>query len=245
MAKKVLTHNLSEPLGGATTATIEIHAGTGNLAIDRLASSEQVLADGTLEYLENQSCPTPSVITSNGQATFTLRAAGGRRPSFRMPWAACNGETDWRIHLNPAVSADITAHSGGGNVKLDLAGMVVTHVEADSGGGNMDVILPDNAANLGVSARTGGGNVTVELGSGTSGSNVIDASSGAGNVLVRMPGGLAARIHATTGMGKVIVDSRFSQIDRSTYQSSDYDSAADKVEITAKSGAGNVSVNTK
>ena len=245
MAKKVLTHNLSEPLGGATTATIEIHAGTGNLAIDRLASSEQVLAGGTLEYLENQSCPTPSVITSNGQATFTLRAAGGRRPSFRMPWAACNGETDWRIHLNPAVSSDINAHSGGGNVKLDLAGMTITHVSADTGGGNMDVVLPDSAANLGVSARTGAGNVTVELGGGTRGINTVDASSGAGNVLVRVPGSIAARIHATSGMGKVIVDSRFSKADVNTYQSPDYEGAADKVEITVKSGAGNVSVNTK
>jgi hypothetical protein len=38
---------------------------------------------------------------------------------------------------------------------------------------------------------------------------------------------------------------RFSQIDGNTYQSPDYDSAADKVEITVHSGAGNVKVNTK
>jgi cell wall-active antibiotic response 4TMS protein YvqF len=245
MAKKVLTQNLSEPLGGARTATINVDVGTGNLAIDKLASGEQMLAGGTLEYMENQDCPTPSMTTINGQATFTLRAAGGRRPSFRMPWQACNAETNWLIHLNPAVSSDITAHSGGGNVKLDLAGMAVTHVVADSGGGNMDVVLPDHAADLAVSARTGGGNVTVELGGGTTGSNTVDASSGAGNVLVRVPGTMAARIHATSGMGKVIVDSRFSQMDRSTYQSPDYESAADKVEITLKSGAGNVSVDTK
>ena len=56
---------------------------------------------------------------------------------------------------------------------------------------------------------------------------------------------IAARIHATSGMGKVIVDSRFSKIDGNTYQSPDYDVAADKVEITVNSGAGNVSVNTK
>jgi cell wall-active antibiotic response 4TMS protein YvqF len=244
MAKKVLTQNLSEPLGGARTATINIDVGTGNLAIDKLASGEQVLAGGTLEYMENQDCPTPSVTTSNGQATFTLKAAGGRRASFRMPWQACNAETNWLIHLNPAVSSDITAHSGGGNVKLDLAGMAITHLSADTGGGNLEVVLPDNSANLGVSARTGGGNVTVELGC-TTGSNTIEASSGAGNVVVRMPGNIAARIHATSGMGKVIVDSRFSNTDLHTYQSPDYDSAADKVEITVKSGAGNVSVNTK
>jgi hypothetical protein len=45
-------------------------------------------------------------------------------------------------------------------------------------------------------------------------------------------------------VGKVIVDSRFSKIDRNTYKSPDYDGAANKVEITVNSGAGNVSVNT-
>jgi hypothetical protein len=63
-------------------------------------------------------------------------------------------------------------------------------------------------------------------------------------VVVRIPNGMAARIQATTGMGKVIIDPQFSQIDKHTYQSPDFDSAANKVEITAKSGAGNVSVST-
>ena len=38
---------------------------------------------------------------------------------------------------------------------------------------------------------------------------------------------------------------RFSKIDGNAHQSPDYDSAANKVEITANSGAGNVEVNTK
>jgi hypothetical protein len=51
MAKNVLTHNLSEPLGSATTAKIDIDTGTGNLMIDRLAGGEPGLARGTLQYL--------------------------------------------------------------------------------------------------------------------------------------------------------------------------------------------------
>jgi hypothetical protein len=243
MAKKVLTHNLSEPLGGATTAKVNIHTEDGNLTIDTLTSGEPVLASGTLQYLENQGLPTRSVNTSNGQATLTLKASGSGQPWFRFPWAACNGATEWQIHLNPTVQSDITAHSGGGNVKLNLTGMAVTHVSADTGGGNMDVVLPENAANLSVSAKTGAGNVTVEIGSGTTGSNTVNANSGAGNVVVRVPSGMAARIYAASGMGKGILDPRFSKIDKNTYQSPEYDSASNKVEITVKSGAGNVSVN--
>ena len=245
MAKNVLTDKLSEPLDGAATAKVDINVGDGNLTIDRLTGGEQVLASGTLQYLENQGLPTRTLVLGNGQATLTLRASATGRPWFRFPWAACNGATEWQIHLNPTVSTDITAHSDGGNVKLNLAGMAVTRVSADTGGGNMDVVLPDNAANLSVTAKTGAGNVTVEIGSGITGSNTVNAKSGAGNVVVRVPSGVAARIHATSGLGKAIVDPRFSKIDGSTYQSSDYDGAADKVEITVNSGAGNVSVNTK
>jgi predicted membrane protein len=60
-----------------------------------------------------------------------------------------------------------------------------------------------------------------------------------------VPSDIAAKVHATSGLGKVIVDARFSKTDKNTYQSPDYDGAANKVEITANSGAGNVSVNTK
>jgi hypothetical protein len=236
-ADKLLTDNLSAPLGGATTAKFDINTGTGNLTVDRLATGEQVLASGTLQYFENLGLPTRTLASKDGQATLTLKWGDSGAP--------CTGAIEWLIHLNPNVTSDITAHSGGGNVKLNLSNMVITRVAADTGGGNMDVVLPDSAANLNVTAKTGGGNVTVELGGSTSGSNIINANSGAGNVVVRIPSGLAARIQATSGLGKVTVDSRFSKIDGNTYQSPDYDDAANKVEITANSGAGNVEVNTK
>ncbi len=245
MAKKVLTHNLLEPLNGVTAATVDINTGTGNLTIGKLAGDQQALARGVLEYMEGQDPPTPSVNTSNGQAALTLKAQGGRRPSFRMPWSACNAETSWDIRLNPAVSSDISAHSGGGNLRLDLRGMVITRVCADSGGGNLEVTLPENAARLDVAAGTGGGNVAVEIGSGTSGKGSVDAHSGAGNVSVVVPAGLAARIHASTGLGKAVIDPRFAKADSGIYQSPEYEDAANKVEISIKSGAGNVSVVTR
>ena len=245
MAKNVLTDKLSEPLAGATTAKVHVDVAEGNLTIDKLSDGEQLLADGTLQYLENQGLPTRSLDVSNGQAILTLKARGAGRPWFRFPWSACNAATDWQIHLNPTVQSDITAHSGGGNVKLNLAGMTLTCLAVDTGGGNLDVVLPDRAEDLSVDARTGGGNVTVQIGCGTTGSNTVNAHTGAGNVDVQIPSGFSALIHAGSGLGKVIVDPQFSQIDKHTYQSSDFDRAANKVELTLDSGAGTVSVNTK
>ena len=118
MAKNILTHNLSEPLNGTKTATVVIHTDSGNLMIDRLSGGEPLLASGTLQYFEQQGLPAESLSSSNGQATLTLRGGGGGRPRFRLPWAACSGAYEWQIHLNPTVSSDITAHSGGGIVRI-------------------------------------------------------------------------------------------------------------------------------
>lgn len=245
MAKHILTETLSEPLGNVKTATVEISAGTGHLTIDQLPGDEPALASGALQYLENQDAPARALSSSNGRATLALRSGEAPRSWFRLPWDACGGAYTWQVHLNPTVASAITAHSDGGNLKLDLAGMAVTQLVADTGGGNIEVVLPDHATNLSASARTGGGNVDIAIGYDSIGSATVSAESGAGNVVVQVPRGLAARVYAASGLGKVSVDPRFSKLDGSTYQTPDYDAAADRVAITIKSGAGNVSVDTR
>lgn len=221
MAKNLITDHFSAPLNGATAAKIDIQAGDGNLMIDQLTGGDE-LASGELQYLENQSPPLRTLISREGQATLMLKGGGTRQSWFRLPWAACNGATDWQIHLNPTISSDITAHSDGGNLHLNLDGMDVRSVAADTGGGNIDVVLPDSPTNL-----------------------LVSAGTGAGNVVVHISNGVAARIQATAGLGKVIIDPRFGKTGDNTYQSDDFDHASHKVEIKVGSGAGNVSVNMK
>jgi hypothetical protein len=244
MTKNLFTDNFSEPYHGETTAKFNIHAGDGNLTIERLFDNEQMLISGALQYFENQEPPRRSCVSSNDQVALILSGSRSVKPWLHLPWAACNGATEWLIHLNPRVSSDIAARSNGGNIRLNLTDMSVSHVLADTGGGNIDVILPDNAPDLNAAARTGAGNVTIKFNGDIIGNNIINASSGAGNVFVRIPSGIAARVHATTGLGKAIVDTQFIKIDNNTYQSPDFDSATNKVEITVKSGAGNVSVSS-
>lgn len=245
MANHVLTDELSEPLNGTTAAKVDIDTGIGNLTIDTCTGDAPVLASGTLQYFEKQGHPIHTLQTSEGRTTLTLKGESTGRLWFRFPWTVCAGAYEWQIHLNPEVTADITAYSAGGNVKLDLAEMAVTHVLLDTGGGNMDVVLPNNAADLDVSARTGGGNVTVAVGSGTTGSTTVRATSGAGNVVVHVPAGMAARVYAHSGLGKVTVAPRYEPAGKDTYQSPDYDTATDKMDLMLKSGAGNVIVDTK
>ena len=51
MANKVLIHNLSEPLAGASTAKVDIDTASGNLTIDTLTEGEPVRVSGILEYV--------------------------------------------------------------------------------------------------------------------------------------------------------------------------------------------------
>jgi hypothetical protein len=245
VANRLLSDDLSEPLNGAKTAKVDINSGIGNLTIDRLSGNEQALATGTLQYFEKQGRPKRSIRADDGAAVLTLRGEHAGRPWFQLPWTACTGGTEWQIHLSPSVLSDITAHTDGVIVNLNLAGMTVSHVEADSGGGNMELVLPDEAAELTVTARTGGGNVKVELGQDITGNSSVTASSGAGNVTVRVPSGLAARVHARSGFGRVTVNAPFEKVDSERYETPDYAGAANRVEITVSSGAGNVSVSTK
>lgn len=242
MSNALFVDALAEPLNGAKTANVDIDTGIGNLTIDRLSGNDEALATGTLQYFEKQGPPTRSIHSDHGAAVLSLKGKRAGRPWLQLPWVACSGGTDWRIHLSPLVRSDITARSGGGHVHLDLDGMAVSHVVADTGGGNMEVVLPDDAAELSVTARTGGGNVEVQVGQHMTGASTITAKSGAGNVTVHVPSNLAARIHARSGFGKVTVDAPFERLDSDTYESPGYDGAVDRVEVTLTSGAGNVSV---
>lgn len=245
MASNVLIHHLSEPLNGAARAKFEINPADGNLVIDTLTGGAPVLACGELEYLEKQAVPARSISQGGGQVTLALTGGKVGQRWFRLPWAACNGATVWKVHLNPEISAEILANSSGGNIRLALAGMDVTRLSAETGGGNIEVALPEQSMDLVVSARTGAGNVTVDLGRGAAGRSVVGANSGAGNVEVRLPGGLAARLIAGSGLGKAVIDPCFQKVNATTYETPGYDLAADRVEITAKSGAGNVIVKIK
>jgi predicted membrane protein len=242
---KILTENLTEPLNGITNAKVDINTREGNLSIDPLSAGDQILARGTLQYSEKQGLPTQTLDSSSSQVIFSVKGNNNERHSFRLPWATKNDAIKWQIYLNPVVFSDITAHTGGGNVNLDLTGTVVNSVRTDIGGGNIDMILPNNTANLSVTAKTGAGNVTIEIGNGITGISSINATSGAGKVAIHVPGGIATKIHATSGMGKVTLDPRFVKIDSNTYQSPDYDSAVNKIEIAINSGAGDVTVTTR
>ena len=80
---KVLTQNLSQPLGDATAAKYDLNTGTGNLTIDSLPRGQQLLASGTVQYLEDHGFPSGILDMNKGLYTFSLKANGGPQAGFR------------------------------------------------------------------------------------------------------------------------------------------------------------------
>ena len=112
MAKKLLSDQFSEPLNGATTARVDIHAGDGNLTIDRL-DGEQALASGILQYLENQAPPKRTLVSRDDQASLSLRGTVQNnagpifpgRPATGRPNGKSTSIQRSRLKLQPTATA--------------------------------------------------------------------------------------------------------------------------------------------
>lgn len=219
MAKKVLTYTLSEPLHGARSAQANIQMTDGNLVLDGFTGAEPELTRGELEYLENQDPPERSISGGPDATVLTLKAGRQPQPWIHFPWATCNGATNWRIHLHPAVTWEIQAQSGGGNITLDLSSLDLSGLTAGTGGGNLTASLPAPAAAVSVALRSGAGNVTVQV-----------------------PSGTEIRVQAASGLGKIILPPHFQKVQGSTYQTPGYDRAAERYDFSLTSGAGNVKI---
>jgi putative adhesin len=112
---------------------------------------------------------------------------------------ACTGPIDLEtgggnIEIHQAQHA-VKAHTGGGNIQVEgRAGPVDAH----TGGGNIGIRQAESP----VKAITGAGNVQVEI-ARASGAAQVELGTGAGNVDLRLPQDISARVEANSNLGHV------------------------------------------
>ena len=103
---------------------------------------------------------------------------------------------------------------------FDLTDLKVTNLDVDTGASATEIFLPANA-----------------------GTTLVDIDTGASSVKVHVPTGVGARLRIKSGVASVIVDeSRFHKIDTGQYQSDEYNTAANRADITIDSGVGSIEV---
>lgn len=129
------------------------------------------------------------------------------------------GGYDWNVRLNPDVPLQLECETGASRSTLDLYGLKVTELKLETNASTTDVVLPANA-----------------------GFTQVSIEAGAARVDVRVPGGVAARIRTSAGLASIAVDTaRFPGGDK-LYQSPDYATAANKVDIEVETGLGTVAI---
>src|SRR5688500_6014803 len=125
----------------------------------------------------------------------------------------------WRFQLTQEIPLTLIVEAGASSLNIDLQDVLASRVELNTGASSSNVTVPARGVSL------------------------LDIEAGAASVNVRVPAATAARIRVEEGVNSVHVDTnRFSRLDSGFYQSSGYETAADRAEINIEAGLGSVNV---
>jgi len=151
--------------------------------------------------------------TVNGsEGNLALKEDGNAGPFLGMT------NSRWDVAIYPKIPLTVRVNSGVGTVNLDLSAMSVTDLRVNGGVGSLVVTTPKTGA------------------------TTMRVNGGVGNVVVTIPQGVAARIRVDSGLGGANIDqTRFAKADK-IYQSADYASATDKIDIEVNGGVGSVTI---
>ena len=136
-------------------------------------------------------------------------------PPFISGWQGL----EWNFNLTREVPLALRLETGASQSEFDLRDVKVTDLKVSTGASKTDITLPANA---------GMTNVKVEL--------------GAASLDMVVPQGVAARIRAEQGVAAIEIDTGRFPYSNGIYESADYSSAQDKVDIMIQAGVGRVAV---
>lgn len=156
--------------------------------------------------------------TSHNGDTLNVRMHIPRHGWPFGPWG-WGGGFDWDMRLNGQVPLQLRVDGGASKTELDLADLLVTDLRLDTGASATQVTLPAHA-----------GRTTVKV------------EAGAASVEIDVPGGVAARIRTSGGLAAIDVDTTRFPGSGGLFQSPDFDTAANRIEMKIETGIGAVKV---
>lgn len=147
--------------------------------------------------------------------TLTVDLNAG--PTF-IPFLGPDGG-EWRFQVTEEVPVHLKVDSGASTLDFDFTNVKLAFLGVDMGASSLKVKLPANA-----------------------GHTLVDVESGAASVELFVPEGVAARIRTEQGVSSMDIDEKRFLVSGSLRQSPDFDSAANKVEISLEGGANSVKI---
>jgi hypothetical protein len=151
--------------------------------------------------------------------TLTLKLRTRHEDWWLMPWMWAGSRREWTVQLNPQVPLALEVEAGASESHLDLSRVRAHDIQLEIGASSAELTLPAGAGNT---------RATIEAGAAT--------------MKIRVPPGVAARIQFEGGASTFQADPvRFPRTG-AYYQSPDYDSAPNKVDLHIEAGAGTVKI---
>ena len=135
-----------------------------------------------------------------------------------VPFAWNNRGLDWNLRLSKEIPFSLELETGANQSTVDLRDLRVTSVKLKTGASSTDITLPAT------------GILTAEI------------QMGAAEVKVRVPQGMAARIRSRSGLADVSVDTNRFPHANGIYESTDFGSSPNRVDMTVEAGVGKVSI---
>jgi hypothetical protein len=144
-----------------------------------------------------------------------------RVPDQIFPFRWTPGFTlDWTFVLARDVAFELDFDTGAGESHLDLTELMVKDIQLKTGASATVINLPSNA-----------------------GQTRVSVEAGAASVQIHVPSGVAARIRSRGGLSTIDVDQgRFPLIGPQVYQSTDFETSENRVEMDLQMGVGSIQV---
>jgi hypothetical protein len=139
-------------------------------------------------------------------------------PSISFPFFGNFERYDWDVRLNSDIPISLRLDTGAAKADLDLSTLRLTALKLSTGASETRVTLPAH------------------------GRLPANFELGAASLMIIVPEGVAARVQVSQGVSSVIVnETRFPKVG-GVYQSPEFASAPDAVDITVEAGAAEVRV---
>ena len=197
-----------------------------DIALQNAKSVRYRFSHGAGHIIINGGAPTGKALVGSSAAGMNERThLDGDRLDVHIEAGASFipfvGPSDgtWRFQITQEIPVTVKVETGASQLDMDLTDVLASHIELETGASNSNVIMPARGASL------------------------LDLEAGAASINITIPEGVAGRIRIKEGLTSLNVDTnRFPQLDSRLYQSADYDTAANRAEVSVEAGLGSITI---